>query len=297
LSVFPPGVVVMRRAAIGRRGTTLTEVVAVIGIIGVMVSLIVPALVTARGAADRISCTNNLKQLILAIHNYENENGALPPGVVNPTGPVRNRPEGLHAGWIVQLLPYMEQRALAIDPSLSVYDPANAVAASSPIRILLCPSDPGTKPPGAKAPAASSYAGCHHDVEAPIDVDNHGVFFLNSHVRHEDIPDGSANTIFVGEKRFEGLDLGWLSGTRATLRNTGTPINAPPAAGAAGDEYRVGGFSSHHPGGANFAFGDGSIRFLSERIDPRAYRRLGHRADGELVGEEDLRPQAQTGNR
>ena len=72
----------------------------------------------------------------------------------------------------------------------------------------------------------SSYAACHHDVEAPIDVENHGVFYLNSSIRHEDIPDGSSYTIFVGEKRIASQDLGWLSGTRATLRNTGTPLNA-----------------------------------------------------------------------
>jgi prepilin-type processing-associated H-X9-DG protein len=288
---------VMRQAVVGRRGTTLTEIVAVIGIIGVMICLIVPALVTARGAADRVSCTNNLKQLILAVHNYESAYGAFPAGVINPTGPIRNRPEGLHVGWMTQLLPYLEMSSVAVDPSISVYDPANVGNAARPIRIILCPADPGAKAPGGKTPAVSSYAGCHHDVEAPIDADNHGVFFLNSHVRYEDIPDGSGTTIFIGEKRIERPDLGWVSGTRATLRNTGTPPNAPPPAGAAADEYRVGGFSSHHPGGANFAFGDGSIRFLSERIDPGAYRHLGHRADGELVGEDDLRSGAQPGNR
>ena len=76
----------------------------------------------------------------------------------------------------------------------------------------------------------SNYAGCHHDVEAPIDVDNNGVFFLNSHLHYEDIRDGAAHTIFLGEKRLESADLGWMSGTRATLRNTGTPINGTPMA-------------------------------------------------------------------
>src|SRR5262249_34735455 len=159
-------------------------------------------------------------------------------------------PEGFHAGWIVQLLPYMEQGALTVDPTLSVYDPANAGPASTTIRILLCPSDPGMKSPGGKVPAVSSYAGCHHDVEPPIDVDNHGVSSPNSPARREDIPDGSASPIFVGEKRIERADLGWVSAPRATLRNTGAPPNAPPPADAPADEDRVGGFGSYHPGGA-----------------------------------------------
>ena len=72
---------------------------------------------------------------------------------------------------------------------------------------------------------ASNYAGCHHDVEAPIDADNHGVLFLNSHISGDDIPDGAAHTIFIGEKIVADDDLGWMSGTRATLRNTGLRIN------------------------------------------------------------------------
>ena len=74
-----------------------------------------------------------------------------------------------------------------------------------------------------------------------------------------------------------------MSGTRATLRNTGTPINA--AAAARRRRLVVGGFGSRHPGGANFAFGDGSVRFLSERINPAVYRLLGHRDDGEPISD------------
>src|SRR5690606_29760896 len=76
-------------------------------------------------------------------------------------------------------------------------------------------------------PTQSCYAAVHHDVEAPIDVDNHGVFFLNSRIRYEDIIDGSSQTLFLGEVIAEQGGLGWMSGTRATLRNMGTPINWP----------------------------------------------------------------------
>ena len=74
----------------------------------------------------------------------------------------------------------------------------------------------------------SCYAGVHHDKEAPIDVDNNGVLFLNSKITFDDLRDGSAYTLFVGEKNTDEVtDLGWMSGTPGTLRNTGTLINAP----------------------------------------------------------------------
>ena len=150
----------------------------------------------------------------------------------------------------------------------------------------------------------SNYAGCHHDVEAPIDLDNNGVLFLNSSIRYEGIPDGSSNTLFVGEKLSDAGDLGWASGTRATLRNTGTALNGagmPAFGGAAAAPIEpepveddpdadpaalaVGGFSSTHEGGAHFALGDGSVRFISENIAPQVYQNLGHRADGQMIGE------------
>ena len=68
--------------------------------------------------------------------------------------------------------------------------------------------------------------GLHNDVEAPIAANNNGVLFLNSSVRYEDITDGTSQTIFVGEKLNDGLDQGWASGTRASLRNAGSAVNA-----------------------------------------------------------------------
>ena len=76
---------------------------------------------------------------------------------------------------------------------------------------------------GAGSWTVSNYAGCYHDVESPIDVDNHGVMYLNSHISQKDVTDGTSHTIYVGEKLSDEQDLGWMSGTRATLRNTGTP--------------------------------------------------------------------------
>jgi prepilin-type processing-associated H-X9-DG protein len=152
----------------------------------------------------------------------------------------------------------------------------------------------------------TNYVGVHHDVEAPIAADNHGVLFLNSHVRYEDVTDGTSSTLFVGEKLNDGLDLGWASGTRASLRNTGSavnfsrpgtgPLSPAPARGSAGgaatgddnaagtgNPPHVGGFASHHPGGANFAFGDGSVRFIKASIGISVYQHLANRADGEVI--------------
>jgi hypothetical protein len=107
----------------------------------------------------------------------------------------------------------------AIDRTVGVYHKKNARVRGLAIEHLNCPSQ------GASPEGYSSYAAVHHDVEAPIDVNNNGVFFLNSRITYDDITDGSAYTLFVGEKITESGDLGWMSGTRATLRNMGVAVN------------------------------------------------------------------------
>jgi hypothetical protein len=158
------------------------------------------------------------------------------------------------------------------------------------LNVLPCPTDPGGYPDVAQ----SSYAGCHNGVEAQIDVDNDGVFFLNSAVGYRDITDGSSNTIFVGEKKITLGDLNWLSGTRSTLRNTGSTPNSLVVRGTPfrtqkpaefADPTVVGGFGSWHTGGAQFALGDGSVRFLNENITLETYQHLGSRNDDNFVGE------------
>ena len=159
------------------------------------------------------------------------------------------------------------------------------------LAVFICPSEPRD------VRAKSNYAGCHHDVEAPIAADNHGVLFLNSHVGRHDLADGDSHTIFAAEKLVDPGDLGWMSGTRATLRNTGLPPNAPatlnaarglrPAAPdppAAGEEAEdavlyVGGFASADPGGLFVGFGDASVRFVADEIDLTLWQRLANRAD------------------
>lgn len=322
-------------------GFTLTELLAVIGIIGMLVFLMIPAIQSTREVARRTSCASNLIQLIIAVQNYEDAIRAYPPGTVDAQGPISNLPQGYHHNWVEQLLPYLElqNHYRHVDRTVSVYHPNNApVRNRVASRLFRCPSSV------APDNGLTEYAAVHHDLESPIDSDNHGVFFLNSHVRRLDVSDGHSQTLFLGEKLPLAGDLRWLSGTRATLRNTGTRINAlnkwakvrggygwhrynyydddvepvdsqgfvlvdtAPQGDASEDEVlrtqeeiaaglpivnglptnptAVGGFESYHVSGVNFAFGDGSIRFIHNTIDIQVYQRLGHRADGQLLSEE-----------
>jgi prepilin-type N-terminal cleavage/methylation domain-containing protein/prepilin-type processing-associated H-X9-DG protein len=287
----------------GRRGFTLIELLVVIAIISVLIALLLPAVQSAREAARRAQCCNNLMQLGIALQNYESSHEVFPPGVVNRTGPVLDQPQGYHFGWLVQILPYCEQRNVYnhFNLKLGLYETVNLTTRTTLVRTFLCPSDSGSNR-GANNVAMTSYVACHNDVEAPIDAKNRGVFFLNSAIRYEDIPDGSSQTIFLGEKLNDGLDQGWASGTRASLRNTGTGVGARLNVSGAGgpgfaDDFEdgatakatlgtaafVGGFASRHPGGANMALGDGSTRFLKTSINPTVLRLLGNRADGEIL--------------
>ena len=104
----------------------------------------------------------------------------------------------------------------------------------------------------------SNYAGVHHDVEAPIAADNHGVFFLNSRISYDDISDGPAYTILVGEFRRQGPTLGWAVGTMSSLRNTGAPINSDdPIIGPSAPEMRIS-LSSLHSALVNKGLDTGS---------------------------------------
>lgn len=271
------------------RGFTLVELLVVIAIIGVFVAMMIPAVQASREAARRHLCASNLSQIVLAVHAYDNSFEMLPAGVVNPDGPIRSEPMGLHQGWMIQTLPYLDEQNVyrVIDFSKSVYDRANAPAREHWPTVFICPSEIDD------IRGAANYAGCHNDVEAPIADDNHGVLYLNSHVRREDITDGLGYTLFIAEKRADPDDLGWMSGTRATLRNTGLPPNhhvplSEPAPVEARPLTYVGGFASYHPGGLNTARGDGSVQFVSDQIDADLWRRLGNRSDGQLIN--DPRP-------
>jgi len=267
-------------------GFTLVELLVVIAIIGILVGLLLPAVQSAREAARRVSCMNNLVQVGLATHHYDFAYEHLPAGVLNPTGPIVNAPVEKHVSWIVQILPFIEQRAIyrRFDFEAGTYAAANDELRKNAISTLLCPSFPQSHSTEDDW-GSCNIAGCSHSTEAPIDTDNDGLLFLNSEITYGEILDGSSHTILAGEILASPTTLGWASGTRATLRNTSgfqQAANGLDGLSVPTGSLEVGGFGSFHPGGANFIFADGSTRFIVERIDPEFFRQLGNRSDGEL---------------
>jgi prepilin-type N-terminal cleavage/methylation domain-containing protein len=300
-----------------KSGFTLIELLVVIAIIGVLIALLLPAVQQARESARRTQCTANLANIALALHNYHQSHSLFPPGSVNPTGPITNlHGAGYQYGWAVHILPFLDEGNLynLIDFQVGVDDDANKILAEPQSRpnLMRCPSSPDPDGPG------GNYAACHNDVEAPIDADNNGVFFLNSSVRYGDVKDGLANTLLVGEVNSSAY-LTWASGTRASLRNTGVLLNDPSSHGARldivrnddgalvpfsaaapvylgastalnanvqltdADLLRTGGFLSWHSAGVNFCFGDGAVRLMSSSFDHTVLQRLANRHDGHVV--------------
>ncbi|TWU44871.1 Type II secretion system protein G precursor [Novipirellula aureliae] len=268
----------------GKAGFTLVELLVVIAIIGVLVGLMLPAMQNLREMSRRSNCQQNLTQLSLALSTYAMEHTHYPVGTIADSGPVRSEAVGDHHNWIIGLLPMLDAQTVydAVDKNKSVYAPENAEVRNLRLPFLQCPS--ATK----MRENTSCYAGIVSSTETPIDTNNDGVMFLNVPVRDEDISDGLAYTAFVAEKlsRFED-DLGWMSGTRSSLRNTGHPINAELAnvRGKSSftttlDPLYVGGIASDHGSGAHVLMGSGEYKFCSESIDLEILKQMGNRADG-----------------
>jgi prepilin-type N-terminal cleavage/methylation domain-containing protein/prepilin-type processing-associated H-X9-DG protein len=295
-----------------RRGFTLIELLVVITIIGVLIALLLPAVQAAREAARRAQCTNNLKQIALAAHNYESANGCFPMGT-----PVKVATYS--SGWIqagdydyghslfVAMLPQLEQSALfnAVNFSVNIDMPENMTIQRSQVNALLCPSDSTAWQidtptmwatyPGLQV-AHTSYSGCtgtwSHWAWSPsstpslatLAAQDNGIFYVNSRTRIADVTDGTSNTILLGERmlfdRYRPDTNWWFSGwLGASLFDTLTAMNpqrltaiaslpAPQPGDWPGveDNPLWNSASSRHPGGANFAMADGSVKFLKETI-------------------------------
>ena len=288
----------MNRQSI-RRGFTLIELLVVIAIIAVLISLLLPAVQAAREAARRIQCVNNLKQIGLALHNYHDAIGTFPMGYAARVKFVNGATDTTPGwGWATMILPQIEQSPTynAVNFVLAVEAAQNSTVIRTSMSAYLCPSDittgpfpvlDGTTPGNAIATMTpSSYAASVGndltDATTGLNYDGvgNGVIFRNSGIRLAGITDGSSQTIMVGERAWgnvHGVWAGVVSNgtTRRGAMNrcplTGALFNsAPTLVQAHGhllntDTDGDGGlddFSSPHPGGANFSFADGSVRFL-----------------------------------
>jgi prepilin-type N-terminal cleavage/methylation domain-containing protein len=273
-------------------GFTLIELLVVIAIIAVLIALLLPAVQQAREAARRTQCRNNLMQLGLAIHNYEMAHSTLPPGSINRSATIEDNPVGYHVGWMVQILPFMDQTVAyrKFDFDQGVYSEKNKSVREHQVGSYICPSSP-VPSNVANGVGITCYAGCHNDVDSPITDKGNGLMFLNSRIRYEQISDGAFCTILVGEVIPTARSLGWVSGTTTTLR-VARPINEwvrldlnlAGRASKPGDQPQLG-FNSAHVGGAAFLFADGSCRFISENIARDLFLHLANREDGNLIEE------------
>jgi prepilin-type N-terminal cleavage/methylation domain-containing protein/prepilin-type processing-associated H-X9-DG protein len=295
-----------------RRGFTLIELLVVIAIIAILIGLLLPAVQKVRQAAARTQCTNNLKQMGLAMHNYHDANQAFPPGYVAAgaydDGATDTAPGW---GWPALLLPYLEQDNLFRQINL-----AQPVAASPAIQVrvptYLCPAD--SPPPGAfglsdatgtlvALAAPSSYAGTVGDDSSDCaDPTGNGVFYRNSRTRFGDITDGTSQTVMAGDRAWadtQGIWAGAPSGAvvRAGARNPWPKATAPAPVFVLAHNNWVniktdadGGlddFSSYHTNGVNLLFADGSVHFIgsitADGPQRRAFWALGTRAGGEVI--------------
>jgi prepilin-type N-terminal cleavage/methylation domain-containing protein/prepilin-type processing-associated H-X9-DG protein len=277
-----------------RRGFTLVELLVVIAIIAVLIGLLLPAVQKVREAAARIQCQNNLKQLALGLHTYAGDTGSFPSGYTAPGFSVG-------WGWGSYLLPYVEQTPLYSALGVPTATFGNGVDLAPPtpltqtrLRIFVCPSDTGPDlNPLKRNHAKSNYRGvCGPQLPLVFipDQDYGGVLFQNSHIRLTDITDGTSNTLCLGECLVDpgtgkvgaiwvGMDSSaggvvYVSDVFWAVDSGDFRINGPGAQA----------FSSRHPGGASFAFCDGSIRFLRDATDPRIAQVLAGRNDGLVPG-------------
>ena len=296
-----------RRHPDSRPGFTLIELLVVIAIIAVLMGLLLSAVQQVRGAAARAKCSNNLHQLAIALHQHHDAFHSLPPGQRSILNPDKLR----YTGWTLSALPYVEQGALyerskaAYLTQVSPFGVSPHQGLSTPVMVFACPSD--SRAPGPQTSTRTKEVAaltCYLGVSGKDYASRDGVLFQDSRVRFADITDGTSNTLMLGERPASAdMQFGWWYAGVGQL-GTGSadlilgvreqnlqPVSSGSPCGPGAYPFSPGGFNdpcamfhfwSPHNGGAQFAFADGSVRFLTYSAD-KIMPALASRAGGEVV--------------
>ncbi len=278
-----------------RRGLTLVELLVVMAIIGVLVALLLPAVQAAREAARRSHCQNNLRQIGVALAEYEAARRELPIGCIgckiNPPAEGEPFTPARFTAWLTQLLPQLEQSALhaEYDFSLPAYQPPNRWVGSNSLRVFLCPStEPDVRFSSSnlwRGMAFADYGGVY-GVEGPghesVDANTTqwlearwlGVLLYEEATAANEILDGLSQTVASAEllHRREA-ETEWANGHSLFAQEGSTSIN--------GDSGLGNDVGSPHPGGASAAFCDGHVAFLPDETPQEILNALLTRAGEE----------------